>query len=181
MRRRPGPSSVWALAALAWLGLTLSAAGADTAPPLTTETLGRFLRELGLQPSTIESASGGTWGYGITAKRGGRTFRIEVQVSGDEQTVWVIAPLRMVPNPQKLPAARLLRLLQENDSIGPAAFAYGDGQFYLNLPLPNHGLTAARFRSDLEALFETIQRTEPLWNPAQWGSTPTLSGGAAKR
>jgi len=170
-RRRRGPALELALTVLLALLTCLPAGGTENpVSPLTSETLGTFLRALGYEPELIPSASGGIWGYGIPVKQSGRTFNVEVQVSSDEQTVWVIVPLRIVPDPPKLPAPRLLRLLEENDQIGPASFAYVNRRFHLNLPLPNHGLTPARFRNDLQALLGTIGRTEPLWNPAKWAS-----------
>ena len=160
-----------AVAGLVTLLLWLPVEGAeDPGGALTTETVEPFLRRLGYEPETIQSVTGGTWGYALTIKQGGRAFYVEVQVSSDTHAVWLIAPLQFLPAPPQLSVARLLRLLEENDRIGPASFACVSSRIHLNLPLPNHGLTPARFRQHLEAFLKTIARTEPLWNASKWAS-----------
>ena len=163
---------------LCWLS---AAVAAEPAGAITGDTLGKFLGSAGYEPAVIQSTSGGVWGYDVAVTSRGRVFNLEVQLSPDGHTVWVIAPLRAVPDPPKLPAHRLLRLLEENDRIGPGSFAYVHPRLHLNLPMPNRGLTPERFRRDVEALCDTIVRTEPLWDPAQWTDDASSPRGPARR
>jgi hypothetical protein len=163
------------------LGWLAAAAAAEPAGPVTTDTLGTFLGSAGYEPEVVPSTTGGVWGYDVAVTVRGRVFNLEVQVSPDGHTVWVIAPLRIVPDPPKLPAHRLLRLLEENDRIGPASFAYVNRRVHLNLPMANRGLTPEGFRRDVEALCDTIVRTEPLWDPARWTEDASTARDPARR
>src|SRR5690606_1910229 len=72
-----------------------------------------------------------------------------------------------IAEPERAPAGALLALLEENERIGPAHFAFRrqDGRVHLYRPLPNRGVTAAVMRKQLDAFDELVRRTEKLWDP----------------
>src|SRR5262249_52751206 len=105
----------------------------------------------------------------VVIERGDWTFVVEVSLSQGKSSLWLISPLgNPIANPAQLPVLPLLKMLRENDRIGPTHFSLreSDGRFCLNLSVDLQGMTTARFRSTLDAFLSVIQKTQPLWDNA---------------
>jgi hypothetical protein len=148
-------------------------APASSGRALTPETLPEFLENMGYEPKVLESKS-----CELKIETGTWTVYVTVGVSPNQQHVWLSASFPVVPDPAKIPASVLRRMLEENDSIGPAHFVFNKSQkrFYIYRAIDNHGVTPARFRSELAKFSGLIPQTSQLWDPKKW---PTGSDGVA--
>jgi hypothetical protein len=91
--------------------------------------------------------------------------------SNDNKLVYLGARLSTI-DPATAPADRLLRVLQENDDIGPAYFCYSKSLkcFYLYRPMENRDISPPVLRAAIDKFDSVLRRTEPLWNPKKWVS-----------
>ena len=167
-------------AALVTLGLGLAAARADNPAPggkagrpvnpkITVEQLGEMLEAMGytiVEP--IRNKDNQTIGYRIEVKAG--TWTIRPRMILDNTTVWALMGLEKMPDPNNPPVANLLKLLAANSKTGPAYFTlYENGTALgLELPVPNHYVTPAVLRKQVEQLCEAFVSTEDLWDTSKW-------------
>jgi hypothetical protein len=136
---------------------------------LTDESLKTMLSNMGYEPEEIKATDGSKI-YRVTIEKDDWKFVVNFSISPDKSYVWQVALLKTIPDPDKVPAAPLLKMLSENDEIGPVFFSYSPNtkRFYLNAGLENRGVTPARFRKELDRLTGHIKRTAALWDPARW-------------
>lgn len=183
--------ALWSGVLLGWFGLLAlrpATLGADRPAPdqatrpegqaIAPDNLGKVLQSLDYQPQAL-----GNDRYIIKLKRGSWTLAIVVSLSSSKSYLWLSAPLSTVSDGQKIAGTVWLRLLQENEQIGPAHFAYSQTQkrLYLLQPIENRALTPENLRSRLEGFAALIVRTSPLWDSQKWASAANGSAAAAAR
>jgi hypothetical protein len=141
---------------------------------LTAETLGKMLRDMGYDPKVSTSADKSITFYKLVLERDNFTYVIDVSLDKAQKRVWLVCALKRVGAIEQVQAARLQKLLEENDMIAPAAFSYDKTrkQFFLNVAVDNRGITAAQLRAELDTLQSVVRRTYPLWNTATWTEVP---------
>lgn len=81
--------------------------------------------------------------------------------------MWIVSSVADVPADEKVPAETLLKLLAENNNIGPSAVYY-DKQYKkikVGLPLLNHGgVTPTVFRTYLSDYMKDVTEVQKLCN-----------------
>lgn len=115
-------------------------------------------------------------------------FPVLVTLSEDEQDVSVVLGLRAVSDSQKLPATRLLRLLESNEKSGRTSFAFNRDRNRIELfsLIKNAGVDALALRDEINRLAILARDSESLWNleesagGAALTQTLTANGGATK-
>lgn len=166
------------IALLVTSALTL-AAGADDAPAAKFDlaAVGKAVAVLGAEPKLIEERfqrfrwEANDWECTVYAS-----------IAGDGRTVWLYTSM-MLPagiDPERAPADLWRRMLEKNDDIGPSMLAFDapKRRAELSRPVNNVGLTAAKFRKELDAFVGTVEKTQDLWKPVAF--LPLLTPEAAK-
>lgn len=153
-------------------GWAQQAAPADNI--ITRESLPGILENLG---HTV-SPSGDT--QIISVERDGWTYGFSFFVSQNQKFIWIWTKLADLPDPAALTSARLLRLLEINDTIGPSHFyvtTWEDGSkhLYIGRALDNREVKAVTIRETLEELITSIRNQQEVWDISMW---PELSGGS---
>jgi hypothetical protein len=145
---------------------------AARAEALTHETLKTMLENLGYKPQTIKSTRGSPM-YKFAFDRASWSFTLYVSQSEDKKNVWMSSYLGGLPEPAKLRADILEKILAKNFDIGPMHFVVkSPRRLYLELPLANKGITAGQMREQIEEFTVTIKSTETLWNPEKYPPLP---------
>ncbi len=103
--------------------------------------------------------------YTLKIDQGDWTYYIDVSLSNDKDELWLVSSVADVPADEKVPAETLLKLLAENNNIGPSAVYY-DKQYKkikVGLPLLNHGgVTPAVFRTYLSDYVKDVTAVQKL-------------------
>lgn len=102
-------------------------------------------------------------------------FPVLVTISDNEQDLLITIGLRAVTNPQKLPAARLLQLLEGNQKLERASFVFNRTQGRLELlsQVRNIGEPHILLRDEIKRLAILARDSENLWNlDNQFGGRP---------
>jgi hypothetical protein len=135
---------------------------------VTKATLAAFLKSAGFEPKDL-----GNDAYQIIVKAGPWSFPTVVELSRDENALWMTMALKPVGDEARIPADKLLGLLAANQKHGPNFFEYSTTakRFNLSRPQPNHGVTAERFVAIVESQAKVALDTELLWNPEKWSAT----------
>jgi hypothetical protein len=134
-----------------------------TTAPLTDESLLTMLQNMGYDPKIdkVEKTSI----YTLKIDQDKWTYTIDVALSGDKDQLWITSSAADFPADGKVPAEKLLQLLEETNTIGPAA-VYTDKQhknIKVSLPLLNHGgVTPAVFRTYLSDYVRDLADVQKL-------------------
>ena len=148
---------------------------------LTHESLKSRLDDMGYEFETKKSTNGSPM-YLVHVNRSDYRFLFYVSLSSDLKRVWVSAPLRALPEPDKVRADILEKILAKNYDLGPTHFALRTNRYlYLELPLANQDLTPRKLRGELDDFMAAVRSTEPLWNPAKYPATTVAAKDASKQ
>jgi hypothetical protein len=125
-----------------------------------TEAVGRFLRELGYAPKALSPDV-----YQVTVERDRWPVHVMLSLSTDGRRVWLESKFAPIEDPDKVPPQAWKRLLEANEKIGPAHFAFdkGDKRIHLYKSFDNLGLSAARLKAELELFDLTVRKTKAYW------------------
>ena len=133
------------------------------AAPLTDEGVQSLLNNMGYDPKVDKQEK--TTVYTITIDQGGWTYYIDVALSADKDQLWITSTVADVPADGKIPAETLLRLLEENDNIGPAAVYYDKTNKTIKVALPllnRGGVTPVVFRTYLGDYMKDVAAVQKL-------------------
>jgi hypothetical protein len=141
-----------------------------------------------LQEAGFEASASGTRMAATRKQLDLWVFPVLVTVAEDEQDVSIVLGLRAVSDSQKVPAPRLLQLLESNEKSGRTSFAFNRDRNRIELfsLLKNSGVNAQALRDEINRLAILARNTESLWNleesagGAPLTQTTTASGGATK-
>ncbi len=141
-----------------------------------------------LQEAGFEASASGTRMAATRKQLDLWMFPVLVTVAEDEQDVSIVLGLRAVSDSQKVPAPRLLQLLESNEKSGRTSFAFNRDRNRIELfsLLKNVGVHAQALRDEINRLAILARDTESLWNleesagGAPLTQTATTSGGATK-
>jgi hypothetical protein len=141
-----------------------------------------------LQEASFEASASGVRTASTRKQLDSWIFPILVVLSEDEQNVSVVLGLRAVSDSQKVPATRLLQLLESNEKSGRTSFAFNRDRNRIELfsLIRNTGVNAQALRDEINRLAILARDTESLWNleesagGAALTQTTTANGGATK-
>lgn len=125
-----------------------------------TEVLGKYLRDLGFDPKPLSPDV-----YQITVERDRWSVHIMSSLSTDGQRIWLESKFAPVAEPDRVPGSTWRRLLEINERIGPAHFAFdtNDRRVHLYKSFDNKNLTAERLRKEIEQFDRTVRSTQDFW------------------
>jgi uncharacterized protein (TIGR03067 family) len=124
------------------------------------DILGTLIRELGYEPRALSPDV-----YQVTLERDRWPVHIMVSLSTDGQRVWLEAKFAPVEEPDKVAPQAWKRLLEANEKIGPAHFAFdpGDKRIHLYKSFDNRGLSANRLKAELDHFDRAVRKTQDYW------------------
>jgi uncharacterized protein (TIGR03067 family) len=125
-----------------------------------TEVLGRYLRELGFEPKALSPDV-----YQVTIERDRWPVHAMLSLSTDGRRIWLESKFAPVEDPDRVPPAAWKRLLEANEKIGPAHFAFdkADRRIHLYKSFDNQALTPDRLRRELDHFDTTVRKTQDYW------------------
>jgi hypothetical protein len=131
---------------------------AKVVPPLTDESVKEMLDNMGFdfKAEPVDK----TVIYHLTFDQDGWNFHVDVALSSDKEQLWISSGVATLPDVEKVPAATLLRLLAENNNIGPSAIYYDKASKHISLAqaLTNRGgLTPAVVRTHLNQFLGDVK------------------------
>ena len=119
----------------------------------------------------------------LTARRRRRMLDRPLDAQREKALTEQVALFRRLPDAAKAKLRDFARVLvaeknwegcgglELNDEIIPARFTFDKKhkQIHLLSPFDNRGVTPARLRQEIVALDAVMRRTEPAWNPKNFG------------
>jgi len=134
---------------------------ADATPEaLTSAQVGKMLKELGGEPEMLSADV-----YQVSLNREGWKVHVMVSLTQAGDRIWLESKFAPVPDPELVPATAWLRLLEENERISPAHFAFdkNDKRIHLYKSFDNTGVTSTRLKKELDDFDSVVRRTQSLW------------------
>lgn len=124
-------------------------------------SLAEALRNGGFDPQEANSQY-----LTVVVRSGERRETAFATVSEDRKRVQLVLPLSKLAKGAKLPADRLMTLMEANRADRAERFAFSAklGRIELHRSLENRGLTGARLRDAFQAMVRVADETETLWN-----------------
>jgi uncharacterized protein (TIGR03067 family) len=125
-----------------------------------TETLGRFLRDLAYEPKALSPDV-----FQITVERDRWPVHVMLSLSTDGRRIWLESKFAPIEDPDRVPASAWKRLMEANEKIGPAHFAFdpADKRVHLYKSFDNQGLSAERLKQEIEHFDTTVRKTQDYW------------------
>ena len=164
--------------AAAIVALGTAPAPAQDANKLNTQSLGKMLRDMGLEPESV-----GKDVYQVTVDRENWKVFVMISTSTDNTRVWFEAKFPPIDAPERAPAAAWLNLLKENERVGPAHFAFDqkDKRVHLFKAIDNANITPARMRREIDAFDATVRKTEAVWKPENFKPGAVVGPGPVEK
>jgi hypothetical protein len=119
-----------------------------------------------LQEANFEASAIGTRIVATKKQLASWQFPVLVTLSENEQNVTIVLGLRRVNDFQKVPATRLLQLLETNEKLGRKSSAFNRERNRLELfsLIGNIGITGQTLRDEINRLAILARDTEALWD-----------------
>ena len=148
-----------AIAALLLASLASNAAFAAD-KPVTSEQLGKLLKEMAFDPQPL---SDDVWQ--VSVDRDNWKVHIMVALTRDGDRVWLESKFAPINEPAVVPASAWLKLLEENERISPAHFAFdkSDKRIHLYKAFDGQNVTVARLKKEIESFDAIVRRTQSVW------------------
>jgi uncharacterized protein (TIGR03067 family) len=131
-------------------------------PPAATgtETLGKFLRDLGFEPKSLSPDV-----FQVSVERDRWPVHVMLSLSTDGRRIWLESKFAPIEEPDKAPPTAWKRLLEANEKIGPAHFAFdkADRRIHLYKSFDNQALSAERLRLEIDHFDTTVRKTQDYW------------------
>jgi hypothetical protein len=138
------------------------AAPKAVAGALTDESLGALLEKLGYEAKAQTTKTGIV--YSIEFTEDDWTFRYTVLLSPNKKFLWVSTGVCTLSQGSKMTPEALLRLLEENDRIGPTTISYDKQykQIRAAVALYNRGITAGGLREQMGFFTNNVKAVAKL-------------------
>ncbi len=132
---------------------------------LNNEQLAKLLKEIGYEPTSLTKEV-----FQISVDRNGWKVHVLVSISKEADRVWLESKFAPIPEPDRVPAQTWRKLLETNDSIGPAHFVFNktDKRIHILKAFDNHRITAERLRKEIAGLDGIIRVTYPIWRAEEF-------------
>jgi uncharacterized protein (TIGR03067 family) len=136
----------------------------ETQPPAGGFTVAKLKEAIGklgydLMPHSTDEI------FWISVNREKTAFSVRVSLSSDRTNLWMTTPLNDLSESHMTNQEAIRRLLQENETIGPARFSFLEAEKNLRLqrPTPNRDMSAVKLRKEIESFDALARKTKPLW------------------
>ncbi|MCE9530783.1 MAG: TIGR03067 domain-containing protein [Planctomycetes bacterium] len=157
--------------------LFITPAGLRSADPekpkdaLDSAQIGKLLKELGHEPVMLTAEV-----HQISMTREGWKVHVMVSLTADGERVWLESKFAPIAEPALVPASAWLRLLEENERIGPAHFSFDklDKRIHLYKAFDNVAVTAVRLKKELESFDAVVRKTQHVWRIENFTAAETL-------
>jgi uncharacterized protein (TIGR03067 family) len=125
-----------------------------------TEMLGKLLRDLAYEPKALSPDV-----FQITVEHDRWPVHIMLSLSTDGRRIWLECKFAPIEDPDRAPPQAWKRLLEANEKIGPAHFAFdaGDKRIHLYKSFDNHALTTDRLKLEIDHFDTTVRKTQDYW------------------
>jgi len=125
-----------------------------------TEAIGKYLRDLGFEPKPLSPEV-----FQITVEQDRWPVHIMTSLSTDGRRVWLESKFAPVADPDKVSPIAWKRLLEANEKIGPAHFAFdkSDKRVHLYKSFDSQNLTAEHLKREIEHFDTTVRKTQEYW------------------
>jgi uncharacterized protein (TIGR03067 family) len=125
-----------------------------------TETLGKFLRDLGFEPKALSPDV-----LQVSMEKDRWPVHVMMSLSTDGRRIWLESKFAPIDDPDKVAPTAWKRLLEANENIGPAHFAFdkADKRVHLYKSFDNQSLTATRLRVELDQFDSIVRKTQDYW------------------
>lgn len=139
--------------------------------PANSEQIGKLLKEMGYDPQAL---SDDVWQ--VSVDRDNWKVHIMVALTREGDRVWLECKFAPIAEPAVVPASAWLKLLEENERISPAHFAFdkSDKRVHLYKAFDNANVTVVRLKKELEAFDAVVRRTQGLWRSENFAPIETL-------
>jgi uncharacterized protein (TIGR03067 family) len=127
---------------------------------LGTDGLGKLLREMGYDPKGLSPDV-----FQVTIDKERWAVHVMLSLSTDGQRVWLESKFAPVDEADRVPAAAWKRLLEANEKVGPAHFAFdpADRRVHLYKSFDNRQVDADRLKKEIAWFDETVRKTQEYW------------------
>ena len=138
---------------------------------LDCEQIGKILKDLGYEPQSLSETV-----HQVSVNREGWKVHIMVSATSESDRLWFECKFAPIPQPEIVQASSWLKLLEENERIGPAYFSFdkSDKRIHLYKAIDNVGVTPARLKKELDALDAIVRRTQNIWRIENFQPIETL-------
>ena len=125
-----------------------------------SDVVGRMLRELGYEPKPLSPDV-----LQVTIDRERWPVHVMLSLSTDGRRIWLESKFAPIEDPEKVPPTAWKRLLEANEKIGPAHFAFdkNDRRIHLYKSFDNQAMTVERLRRELDHFDTTVRKTQDYW------------------
>ena len=93
----------------------------------------------------------------------GWEFPIDATLSFNRTKLWITLSLGTLKSTDELPAEKLLKLLEFNNSYGPTHFTMAEGKLMLTRPLDNLGISKLDLTYAISELKRATRETAGVW------------------
>ena len=155
--------------------------GATTTSPVTNRLMSAEALVQALQKAEFTAVASGSRAAAAMKQQDLWQFPVLVTISEDEQDLLIAVGLRAVSDSQKLPAARLLQLLEANQKASRASFVFNRDKERLELlcQLRNTGEKDVLLRDEINRLAILARDMETVWNlDEKSGGSPIGAAGS---
>ncbi len=157
--------SRWAYVGCLSLGLVSHSFGQATSPVFTPvtpnpEVLGKALKDASYEPKALTAEV-----FQITVEKDRWPVHVMISYSADGTRIWLESKFAPIEDPDRVPAQAWRRLLEANERIGPAHFAFdnADRRVHLYRSFENTGVDPARLKREVEAFDSIVRKTQEVW------------------
>jgi uncharacterized protein (TIGR03067 family) len=125
-----------------------------------TDQLGKYLRSIGFEPKALSPDV-----YQVTVEKDRWAVHVMLSLSADGHRIWLESKFAPIDQPERVPAAAWLRLLEANEKIGPAHFAFDktDNRIHLYRSFDNRLVDANRIKKEIDQFDTVVRQTQDIW------------------
>lgn len=128
---------------------------------VTPQNLAEFLRKLGFEPNEVTPTIGIKYCV-REIKEDGWKYAVEVKTH-DNGAMWMIAALDQAAEGKRPDAAKLMQLLEANDTLAPCFFFYRAADRRVCMKLEVIAPNGQGFHNDLLRMQNAVRASQSLW------------------
>ncbi len=141
-------------------------------PKLNMQSIKRLISDIGFEPKEHLNDKGEPARYVVNVPSSGKNWLICIDISPNQENIWIYANLATPTDPKNLPKDILEEMLKTNEAIGPSYFAYDPkaSMFVLYHAVTNQNVSPGLLRRRIDNVASLVDKYEKVWNPKFWGT-----------